>query len=86
MNILGKILVSLSQLNALYELLDWNEELATELLERWHLNQSAILRVPASLRASYMASYLPENNIEHIYSLTNWLIENGANSGNFFQN
>jgi hypothetical protein len=79
-----KVLENLNKITSFKEALEWDDDLALKLINDWKRDFSLIKSVPNSMRASYMATYLPPSKVGLIYSLTNWLSENGAIDGNIF--
>lgn len=76
-----KMLADISKATSFRETLEWDDSLADKLTYMWARDIRAIQAVPKSIRASYMAGYLPEYSLHLIHDLTNWLIENGVPRG-----
>ena len=81
-DLLASLFANMSKMTSFKETLEWNDQLGDTLIYVWKRDIEAIRCVPKSLRASYMAGYLPSEELHLIYDLTNWLIENGVPNGN----
>jgi len=80
-DLLASLFANMSKMTSFKETLEWNDQLGDTLIYVWKRDIEAIRYVPKSLRASYMAGYLPSGQLHLIYDLTNWLIENGVPNG-----